>query len=50
MEDEDSDFLAGVIEFGDGTQYKIEHKAESAPSHDVPHPASPCGCVNLHVI
>lgn len=34
MEDEDTDFLAGVIEFGDGTQYKIEHKTEVTPSDD----------------
>ncbi|KAF8528071.1 hypothetical protein BU17DRAFT_81297 [Hysterangium stoloniferum] len=36
MEDEDNDFLGGVIEFGDGTQYKVEKKIELPPSDEPP--------------
>ena len=39
MEDEDTDFLAGVIEFGDGTQYKIENKADVSVSQDTSQPS-----------
>ncbi|KAF8591969.1 hypothetical protein K439DRAFT_1656414 [Ramaria rubella] len=41
MEDEEPDFLAGVIEFGDGTQYKIEQKSETSPSNTAEQPKSP---------
>ncbi|KIK71310.1 hypothetical protein GYMLUDRAFT_79405 [Collybiopsis luxurians FD-317 M1] len=36
MEEDDDNFLDGVIEFGDGRQYKIDTNTESAPSVSSP--------------
>ncbi|KAF9073850.1 hypothetical protein BDP27DRAFT_1318265 [Rhodocollybia butyracea] len=40
MEEDDDNFLNGVIEFGDGRQYKIDTSTDSAPSSLVPEEAT----------